>query len=1452
MHIFISHSTEDDAFVKALRENLEERGLTVWVDSRSLRGGDSLKPGIKKAIEEAGAFVVVISSHTFSSSWVLDETRYALTVKEKQKDLCREKQKEGYRIVPILLDGTPPDALRYFFNKEPLAVKASSGPGGIAQTMPELLAALGHRAPNDPAPPEDVEDRPVEELTLELTDPFVKTQGKVTRAAATARLVYRPAGGAPAMESLRFTFVSPVGPIENEELRWYLEEYFRWPIGVFQKRAEGIEQRLPEWGHDLYKAAAEDEAMVQSWKNVDVKNDLRFTVFVDPAPFDPKLSKKKAGRLKEDADEASALLLGLPWELLHDGKGYLFKGARPVYVRRRLPNRNKLDVVVTDPPVRILLVSPRPEDDKAGYIDHRVSAITLVEAMESLGDMVDLTILSPPAFSAMNQELKRARDKGKPYHVVHFDGHGVFDKIKGLGALCFEDPKDSGKLEGRAAESVDAEKLAETIRDHRIPLFFLEACQSAKADKDPTASVATRLLDQGVASVIAMSHSVLVETARRFVDAFYKALVTGSTVGQAVVRARVSLKDDTHRGVVFGAGPLKIEDWFVPVLFQEEEDVRLFKRIPSTRITEINREALRLRMGEMPEPPAHSFVGRSRLLLAIERLLDREAYAALHGQGGEGKTTLAVECARWLVRSNRFDRAVFVSVETFNELPMVLDSIGRQLVPGYSAGAFSGEELLTKGFQPIERALEDFRTIMVIDNMETILPSQAPDYDPSLLENLQPLFKKLLKSARTRLLFTSREPLPAPFDQNRLFILQLTREEAIELVQHVMSREGLKPCEEDPEERPEIEALVEAVNCHAQSLALVGPALSRYGVGRTTTSLRELMKEMHNRFPESREQSLFASVELSLRRLPPKTRETIRALALCHGGVHLIVLGRMLQIKPEEARVLGAELSKTGLGDLKEYGHLRLHPALAPYLDEGLTPEERTAYQGLWAEGMWELTGFLCEQQSQDTRVQAVLTIMELPNLMALLYYLQDRGNAEETLRFAGMLEDLLQYLGRPRILAKVSAVRETEARKIGQWSHAAFDAARRHIERLLERGAFQEAYREADDLLKKSLEAGEGAYQGADYDIAGAHFFLGRVFKEGGASQQALGPIEEARKRFQALADRGNKRAAIMVSASLTEKGGCLRYLGRLDEAAAAYEEGIKIDEALGDTRGAAVGRGNLGTVRMHQGRFQEALEAYEAALKAFEALQEPGSVATAHHQIGIVYEKAGDFDRAEAAYKNALRIFVQQKNDAGQASSLGQLGNLYDRMGGLEEAVVFYSQAADKRVTLKDVAHEGFTRNNLAATLIKLKRYGQARQEIRRAIECIEPYGHAAQPWKAWAIFQSLEEAEGNTGASASAREKAIELFLSYRRDGGENHSPAGQLFTWFRQALGKESHAAIRTMLGQFAGERALSPSAQALLRALQAILEGSRDPALAEAPEFNYELAAEIRLLLEGID
>ena len=116
-------------------------------------------------------------------------------------------------------------------------------------------------------------------------------------------------------------------------------------------------------------------------------------------------------------------------------------------------------------PIRVLLLSPRPEiDDKGnavGYLDHRSAALPLVQAMENLGEaLVLVEILHPPTFPALQAKLREANAAGKPYTIVHFDGHGVYDRRVGLGALCFEDPRDQAKLGERLLDLVDAERLA--------------------------------------------------------------------------------------------------------------------------------------------------------------------------------------------------------------------------------------------------------------------------------------------------------------------------------------------------------------------------------------------------------------------------------------------------------------------------------------------------------------------------------------------------------------------------------------------------------------------------------------------------------------------------------------------------------------------------------------------------------------------------------------------------------------------------------------------------------------------------------------------------------------------------------------------------------------------------------------------------------------------------------
>ena len=113
----------------------------------------------------------------------------------------------------------------------------------------------------------------------------------------------------------------------------------------------------------------------------------------------------------------------------------------------------------------------------------------------------------------------------------------------------------------------------------------------------------------------------------------------------------------------------------------------------------------------------------------------------------------------------------------------VLYALGEQLVAGFAAAAAKdgkAARLL------VERALRDHRTVIVLDNMESVLPpaGDAPAqtvYEPEVLEKLLTLVSDLQKHGDTKLIFTTREKMPAPFDGRHIVTGRLT-EKSIHLL----------------------------------------------------------------------------------------------------------------------------------------------------------------------------------------------------------------------------------------------------------------------------------------------------------------------------------------------------------------------------------------------------------------------------------------------------------------------------------------------------------------------------------------------------------------------------------------------------------------------------------------------------------------------------------------------
>src|SRR5258707_15750189 len=103
-------------------------------------------------------------------------------------------------------------------------------------------------------------------------------------------------------------------------------------------------------------------------------------------------------------------------------------------------------------------------------------------------------------------------------------------------------------------------------------------------------------------------------------------------MGQAMHAGQPKIEADPGRGKTF-TGDFRLQDWFVPVLFQEELDPQLVARVPPKQVQAITKKQHELALGALPPVPPHTFVGRSRELLLAERLLGQKPYAVFRGEG---------------------------------------------------------------------------------------------------------------------------------------------------------------------------------------------------------------------------------------------------------------------------------------------------------------------------------------------------------------------------------------------------------------------------------------------------------------------------------------------------------------------------------------------------------------------------------------------------------------------------------------------------------------------------------------------------------------------------------------------------------------------------------------------------------------------------------------------------
>lgn len=129
--VFLSYSHHDQPAAALLQAELAKQGLSVFFDKTELHAGDRWLDRLQTAVNDCGAFVVLVGRDGVAR-WVGAETQAALN-----RHFGARGDGEPLPIFPVLLDGTPADALPAFLQ----LFQATAWDGASPPDEP-LLAAV--------------------------------------------------------------------------------------------------------------------------------------------------------------------------------------------------------------------------------------------------------------------------------------------------------------------------------------------------------------------------------------------------------------------------------------------------------------------------------------------------------------------------------------------------------------------------------------------------------------------------------------------------------------------------------------------------------------------------------------------------------------------------------------------------------------------------------------------------------------------------------------------------------------------------------------------------------------------------------------------------------------------------------------------------------------------------------------------------------------------------------------------------------------------------------------------------------------------------------------------------------------------------------------------------------------------------------------------------------------
>ena len=783
--VFLSHSSHDREWTRKLAGDLEQAGVSVFLDEWDISHGDLLISRLNDGLRTASDGLIVWGIHTRESPWVRAECEF----------LVHEAIRNDKRLISVILaDVDLPPLLRAWVTVDFRGCRTEPD---YRDRLNGLIRALRGERPmrsglaGMPEVPAD--------LRLRLEGPQ-----RVTVQVGAREVTVR---AAPDEQGLRVAHQGP-GDRVYEQL-WKVARARRQAVAVARSAGRPLAGEVPQG-----VLVALGQALGEQFLAGPVGELLAAQLTV---------AERHNAALQIALDvEADPRLQALPWETL-----CLPGSDQPLVLHPRsqlhrvVSGLGSTPAILIPEPLRILASIGAPDTGGGEMLDYEAELDRIVRAVDRarLDGRAHVRALDWGTASAIRDALREER-----FHVLHISCRAT------AGALVLE------TADGRP-DLVGIRRLATEllVPDRGVPLIVLAGSHTAVGSGDQDAdggaapSLARELLSHGVPAVLAMAAEVSDRYAIHLASHFYRALARGPGTADPLTALSDARRDaERARQELQGQEPghpdAALAEWWAPALYLRTDPSPLIDSAvpaPPSRSAATIAPAGAIDMGEL--------VGRRGDMRRLLQVLRGDQPAAvIYGIGGIGKTHLAIR----LMKAMHEDTGIVVFKSGRTTPAEILQAAGAELRLAHPELGPLAAELHDRqqGWRymlgVLGRVLGDVPVLIVLDEAEQNIADDRPVPDDGrpvpLADTELPAFigEWIRLGPNARLLITSRQPLDLPRATGRLtahHLGPLSRAETDKLMWRLPKLGAL--------ERPERDQAYADVGGHPRALEYVDALL---------------------------------------------------------------------------------------------------------------------------------------------------------------------------------------------------------------------------------------------------------------------------------------------------------------------------------------------------------------------------------------------------------------------------------------------------------------------------------------------------------------------------------------------------------------------------------------------------------------------------------------------------